>query len=312
MPRFAILDPLTLMGQAVTTEIQKRFPEADLSFFHTSEDEEHQIASVAENAALVPPLTEEEGLSNFDVVVLTADRINPRLKVLETALKQNLKVVFIDASSLGHYRLSTSPSLGVDSISIGARVRPAHPSVVVASAVIQALDAFKPTAITIGAVEPVSIFGKEAVTTLAYQAAQRLQGENVVEMIDDQVAAFNMTARSGADLSREATELFPGIDVAAARTLGGSFHGHFTLLSVTCSSTISLEAVTGALKNVPGLSTTDSPLRLDGVIDRDGIWLTSPEISPGGRTVVFQAMVDGTQVGGAETVAAILERFTEN
>lgn len=312
MPRFAILNPLTLMGQAVTTEIQMRFPEADVGFFHTSDEDEHQIASVTGDPALVPPLDEAEGLSNFDVVVLTSDRINPRLKVLETALDQDSSMVFIDASPLKHYRRRTSPSSGAEPVAPGARIRPAHPSLIVAGSVIRALEALRPEAVTIGAVEPVSIFGKDAIRMLALQAAQRLQGEDVTEMIDEQVAAFNMTARSGVDLVTDASELFPGIEVAAGRTLGSSFHGHFTLLSVTCSLGLSVEGVSSAIGNTPGLSIAEFPLHLDGVSDRNGIWVTPPEISPGARTVVFQAMVDGVQIGGAETVSAIIERSLEN
>ncbi len=309
MPRFAILDPVTLMGQEIASEIQKRFPEADLSLFHTSDDEEHQISEIGGQAALVPPLNEGEFLSEYDVVLLAADRISPRLKVLEQALEDDATFVFIDASSLGHYRHITSPALNADAVTSGARLRPAHPSIVVADEVVRALAAFEPTALTIAAIEPVSIYGQEAVTTLAHQAAQRLQGDDVSEKIDKRVAAFNMTAVSGVDLVNEASLFFPDLEVAATRTLAGCFHGHLAILSLTFASTLTSKAAIRALKLAPGLSIKNSPLNIDGVSERDGIWLTQLEASPGGHMLTLQAMVDGLHIGGAVTVAAMLEDF---
>ncbi len=46
MPRFAILDPLTLVGQELVAETKQRFPEADISLFHTTDDEEHRISEI--------------------------------------------------------------------------------------------------------------------------------------------------------------------------------------------------------------------------------------------------------------------------
>lgn len=307
MPRFAILDPLTLMGRALATEIQRRFPDAELGFFHTLDDEEHEVTPIAGHAALVPPLSGSTCLSEWDVVLLAADRTSPRLKVLEQALEDDPTLVFIDASSLSHYRHITSPALDAHTMTSGVRLRPAHPSIVVAGAVVQALAAFEPTAMTISAVDPVSIFGKDAVLSLAHQASQRLQGEDVTETIDQQVAAFNMTAHSGVDLAKEASQLFPKLEVVATRTAGGCFHGHLTLLSLAFGSAVSLDVVIEALEDAPSLSLADFPLNLDGVSDRDGIWLTTPETSPSGRTLAFQAMVDGTRIGGAVTVATILQ-----
>ena len=309
MSRFAILDPLTLMGQELTTEIERCFPEAELSLFHTSEDDEHQIAEIGGQAALVPPLDEGESLSEYDVVLLAADRTSPRLKVLEQALEGDESLVFIDASSLGHYRHLTSPALNADAMTSGARLRPAHPSIVVADSILRAVAAFEPTALTISSIEPVSIYGKEAVTTLAHQAAQRLQGDAVTEKIDKQIAAFNMTAVSGIDLMKEATLLFPDLKVAATRTLGGCFHGHLTILSLAFGSTVSVTAAVRALKKVPGLSIKKAPLSIDRVSDREGICLTTPEVSAGGRLVTLQTMVDGLRIGGAETISAMLEGF---
>lgn len=309
MPRFAILDPLTLMGQELTTELERSFPEAELGLFHTSEDDEHQIAEIGGQAAMVPPLAEGASLSEYDVVILAADRTSPRLKVLEQALEDDGALVFIDASSIGHYRHLTSPALNADAMTSGARLCPAHPSIVVADCVLRALATFKPTTLTIAAIEPVSIYGKDAVTTLAHQAAQRLQGDTVSEKINKNIAAFNMTAVSGADLGKEASLLFSDLEVAATRTLGGCFHGHLVILSLTFASAVSVTPAVRALKQAPGLSIKKSSLSIDGVSDREGICVTQVEVSPGGQMLTLQAMVDGLQIGGAVTVASMLEGF---
>jgi len=309
MPRFAILDPLTLVGQELTTEIKRKFPSADISLFHTTDDEEHQISEIGGEATLVPPLSQGEALSEYDVVILAADRISPHLKSLEQALEDDDTIMFIDASSLAHYRHLTTPALNREAMRSGARLRPAHPSIVVADCVLRALADFEPTKLTIAAIEPVSIYGKEAISTLAHQATQRLQGDDVSQKIDKRVAAFNMTTVSGVELANEASELFPALEVAATRTLGGCFHGHLTILNLTFGSPLPIKAAVRALKNAPDLTLKKTSLNINGVSDREGIFLTQPETSSGGNILSLQAMVDGLHIGGAVTVAAMLEGF---
>ncbi len=311
MPRFVILDPLTLTGQELVTEISKQYPEAGLTFFHTADDDEHQISDIGGQPALIPPLGDDASLSDFDAVILAADRISPRLKFLENTLEANGGFVFIDASALGHYRHLTRPTLNTEGVQQGARLRPPHPSIVVADKILQALAPFKPAALTIASIEPVSIYGKEAVTALAQQAAQRLQGDAVSKKIDKHIVAFNLTAVSGSDLSTEASELFPGLEVVAARTLGGCFHGHLAIFGLTFAEPVSNTAIVRALKKAPDISIKKAPLDIDGLNDRDGICLTPPEVSSGGRSVSLQAMVDGLHFGGAKTVATLLEGVGE-
>jgi aspartate-semialdehyde dehydrogenase len=311
MPRFAILDPLTLVGQALTIELKQKFPSADVSLFHTTGDEEHQISEIGGEARLVPPLGDGEVLSEYDVVLLAADRISPHLKPLEQTLEDDDTIVFIDASSLNHYRYLTTPALNSEAMTPGARLRPAHSSVAVADRVLRALAEFEPTELTISAIEPVSIYGKEAISTLAHQAAQRLQGDEVSEKIDKRVAAFNLTAVSGTDLVTEATLLFPHLEISATRTLAGWFHGHLAILNLTFASPLPLKAAVRALKNAPDLILKKTPLHIDGVSDREGICFTPPETSSGGHILSLQTMVDGLQIGGAVTVAAMLEGFGE-
>jgi len=240
---------------------------------------------------------------------LAADRISPQLKVLEQALEDNDTIVFVDASSLAHYRHLTTPALNSQAMTSGARLRPAHPSIVVADSVLRALADFEPSKLTIAAIEPVSIYGKEAISTLAHQAAQRLQGDDVSQKIDKRVAAFNMTAVSGVELANEVSELFPDLEVAATRTLGGYFHGHLTILNLAFDSPVPINAAVRALKKAPDHTLKNAPLNIDGVSDREGIFLTQPQTSSGGHMLSLQAMVDGLQIGGAATVAAMLEGF---
>jgi hypothetical protein len=309
MPRIAILDPLTLTGRELTSEIHQAFPEADIHLFHTEDDDEHQIASTGDQPALSPPLNESGDLAEFDVVILAADRAGLRLKALESALESIPELIFIDASPLGLYRHLTSPSLDADGVIPGARLRPAHPSIAVAHAVLQVLDSFGPETMTIAAIEPVSIFGKEGITTLAHQASQRLQGEKVTETIDDQIAAFNMTAHPGVDLAGDAARLFPELEVVATRTHGGCFHGHVTLLGLTVTDLITKEEAIENLARIPGAILAKFPMSLADDDGQGRIRIGAPEISHGGHMLSIQAMVDGTQVGGAMTVVSLLEKL---
>jgi hypothetical protein len=309
MPRIAILDPLTLTGRELTSEIDRAFPEADVHLFHSEDDDEHQIASTGDQPALTPPLNESGDLAEFDVVILAADRAGLRLKALESALESIPELIFIDASPLGLYRHLTFPALGEDGVSPGARLRPAHPSIAVAHAVLRVLDSFGPETMTIAAIEPVSIFGKEGITTLAHQAGQRLQGEKVTRTIDDQIAAFNMTAQPGADLTGDAARLFPELEVVATRTSGGCFHGHVTLLGVTVTDCISRDEAVESLTSIPGAILAEFPMSLGDDDGRGVIRISLPEISLGGHMLSIQAMVDGTQVGGAKTVVSLLEKL---
>jgi len=307
MSRLAILDPLTLMGRELTAEIHRRFPGIEPALFHTSDDEEHQIASIDGRPALVPPLKSPADLEDIDVLVLAADDDGARLDFVGEALENDDHLIFIDASPLDRFRFLTVPSFDADSMAPGARLRPALPAVVVAGAVIETLSPFGPLGMTIAVVEPVSVYGRDAVVTLASQAAQRLQGETVTEEIDHRIAAFNLTARSAEILREEAASLLPGLEIAATRTLGGCFHGHLILIGLTFEAPVVAEAVSNALDVSPLLAVTPFPIDLTGIGDRADIVLTPPELSSGGRSLTLQAMVDGTRIGGAATVAAMLQ-----
>lgn len=297
MPRIAIVDPLTLVGRATADMIAALFPEADLEFFHTSTEEDHQIAQVAGTAALVPPVKSAQDLADRDIVILASDVASARMKPIEEAIDgAESSWILIDAGSAGAFRHRTVPRWDHEGTRVGGLFRPVDPAIAVTASIVGPMADLGLQRIGLGVVEPASLFGKSAVETLMHQAAQRLQGEPVTELIDGEIMAFNLTARSAGSLTDEAGLMLPGLDVAATRLSGSCFHGHFLTLSLHFEAEVEPEAVAERLAQAGGATLTPFPLRLDTLVDREGLWVTTPEPSSGGRSVTVQASFDGVAI----------------
>jgi len=136
--------------------------------------------------------------------------------------------------------------------------------------------------LAVAAVEPVSVFGREGVESLARQAVNRLRGETVEDRVDGEVLAFTQLARAGDLLTADMAAVLPGLDASVSLTLAGSFHGHVAHVAITFVEPVEESEVLEAWSESARLQLVDPPLRLDSVVESDLVSLTAPQLSPGG------------------------------
>lgn len=302
-----ILDPLTLAGREFLNsgDVLDRLG-LELDFRHTGVDDEHQIAEMRRGPALVPPLDSIDDLEGHDAILVASDSQGSRHDHLIDFLDRNPDALVIDMGRLAGLMDRTTPSAGRDAPD-SRHIRVAHPALVATSRLVSALVDFGDLRGTLAVVDPVSAHGREAVELLARQSARRLQGESADELIYGHVRAFDVIALDGFEIQEEAAVVMPGVPLAVTHSLSGVFHGHLAHLGLTFADPVDPAEVHDALSRTEGIETSDLPVSLSGVADRDFAIITPPVMSPDNRQLAVTLMADGLRIGGALTAIDILE-----
>jgi len=302
-----LLDPLTLIGREFINsgDLLDRLG-LEFDFRHTAIDDEVQIAEISGAPALVPPLDSADDLEGQDVVIVASDSQGSRHDHLIEFLDRNPESMVVDMARLPVLNERTTPSVGRDAPT-SRHLRVAHPALVITSRLAEVLIHFGALHGVLAVVDPVSIYGQDAVELLAAQSRQRLQGLPLEELIYGHARAFNVIAVDGFDLQEEAANVLPEVPLAVTHSLGSVFHGHLAHVGLTFADRVDPDAVRDALMETVGIEISDLPVSLDAVPDRDFATITPPVISPDGRQLALTAMADGLRIGGALTAIDIVE-----
>ncbi|PWB71211.1 MAG: hypothetical protein C3F15_12965 [Holophagae bacterium] len=307
MPKIQIIDPLTLLGREVLALLAgDPLLAGDLSYHHTADDDEQQIAELAGEPALVPPIDDASDLEGVDAVLVASDMPTARLLHVSRFSESHPDIPIVVLGRLPGDWAELPPAAGGGPDQSAVHVRVAHPALVALWTVAGALERLTPTQAAVAALEPVSAGGTADVERLARQAAQRLQGAAVEELIEDHVLAFNLVAADDEDLNRDAALLLPALEVAATRTATGCFHGHVAQLAIFFEDAVEEHQVLEALREDERIAEPDLPLSLDACVESSLVALSMPRLSNDGRVLAVTAMVDGLRVGGAATALQIL------
>jgi len=302
-------DPLTLVGRELL-ELLPRFPElvGAMRFVHTADDEEHQIAELAGQTSLVPPLADSVDLEDAAAVILAADAVRSRTAHVVAFLADHPETPAVDAGRLADlgdlFAVASSVSASVRDVH---HLRVAHPALVAADAVVSALAALLPLSVSVVAVDPVSDLGGDAIETLAAQSLERLQGLDVESLLGGRVRAFNMVVDpEDRRLDNDLADLLPGLDTTAVRILGGCFHGHLAHVGVELTEPVSYGEVETMIEESPVLRRIEGDFGLDATVGSNAVLLGAPTISRKGRRIDLTCAVDGLRIGGALTALELL------
>lgn len=307
-----LIDPLSLIGREVIRLMDEGEETAfELRALHTSTEEEHQVAELVGEAALVAPLRSIENLEGSSAILVASEDPDAELRLLEEFVSLNPQVPLIIAGPIEGVGIRPMP---VGHIS-GERPDPphmriAHPCLVAAQALTGALSHFGITSIAITSMEPVSAFGGEAVEILANQAIERLNGQAVQDTIDGLTAAFSTIVLDEGQLVEDAAFLWPSFQVTVSRLLSGNFHGHLAQVSLTCEHPVDRNELFEALESQPILTLAEAPVGTDMVTDANGVFVVPSPSSADDRHLGFTLMVDGLRIGGALTALRIAESTT--
>jgi hypothetical protein len=310
--KILIVDPLTLIGRELARCIEDTPDLAfEIDYRHTADDDEQQITELGAEPALVPPLASADDTGGASIVVVTSDIETDRTGVLEDLMIRHPEITALDVSRLPKLMDLTSPAIGISALTAErSHLRVAHPALAATAAVLGALGPLDPVRGSVAAVDPVSIFGRDAVDVLVHQAGRRMQGGVPDQRIDGHILAFNQVAVDSDALTEEAAELFRQVPLAVTRTLNGNFHGHIAHLVLELAEPVDDPELRDAFEAAPSVVLSETPVSLDLVPDRDHVLLTQPQISPDRRMVAMTAMVDGLRIGGALTAIDILRSMT--
>jgi aspartate-semialdehyde dehydrogenase len=312
--KILIIDPLTLVGREFIRCLEDAPDLAvEVDYRHTSTDDEHQIAELGARPALVSPFDDPAEIAGLGIVVVTSDTETERTAHLENLLIRHPDVTLVDVSRLPRLAELTVPAVG-ETVAATDRwhLRVAHPALVAAAKILIALKPLDPVRGSVAAVEPVSVFGREALETLVHQAGRRMQGGEPDHAIGGHVLAFNQVAVDSDALTEEAAELIPDTPLAVTRTLTGSFHGHVAHITIELAEPVDDPELRDAFDAADDIVIGETPISLDVVPDRDHVLLAPPQLSPDRRIVSMTAMIDGLRLGGALTAIEILRAMTIN
>jgi len=310
--KILIVDPLTLIGRELTRCIEATPDLAfEIDYRHTATDDEQQITELGAEPALVPPLEDSDDTGGAGIIVVTSDTETERIGLLENLMIRHPEITVVDVSRVPKLMDLTSPAIGSTALETErCHLRVAHPALAAAASVLNALQPLAPVRGCVAAVDPVSVFGREALEVLVHQAGRRMQGGTPDHAIDGHTLAFNQVAIESDALTEEAAELIRDVPLAVTRTLSGSFHGHVAHLSIELADPVDDPDLRDAFDAAPQVVLGETPISLDVVPDRDNVLLTQPQISPDRRMVAMTAMVDGLRIGGALTAVEILRSMT--
>ncbi len=301
--KLTLVDPLTLMGREIR-DLLPGFPGLvnDLKHVHTAASDEHEVTELAGQPALVPPLESADDLEPGPVVLAT-DTDTPRLEHVAAFLDRFPETLVVDAGRLERFADCTTAAGGGSTAVIGDRhLRLAHPALIAATTLLEPLAHLEPLGASVAVVEPVSIFGRDAVEGLARQAMKRLQGEPVSEEIGGHPLAFSMVALGADRLGEEAAQLLPGLPMVVTRCLSGCFHGHLVQIGITFEHAVHESDLEQAWQATPRITLVGLPLRLDTVTGSELIAVAPPELGSDRRTVALTAGMDGLRLGALTTL----------
>ncbi|MCP4896978.1 MAG: hypothetical protein GY906_08375 [bacterium] len=307
-----LIDPDTLIGREFIRLVDEAGDSSvEVRAFHTSTDEEHQVAELAGEASVVIPMKQPEDLEGSSIVIVASDDPDADLGTVKDFATLNPQIPLIFAGNVENF--------GQRALPVGAKTREwpdpawlriAHPCLVAAEVLIDGLTHLGIESVAITALEPVSAFGGPAIEVLAQQAIARLQGQAVEQLIEGHTAAFSTVLAEEGQLVEDAAIFWPNAQTTVTRLLCGSFHGHLTQVTITCEHAVDRNELFETLESQPMLALAEAPIGTDSVIDANQIITIPGPSSTDDRHLTFTLMVDGLRIGGALTALQLVDSLT--
>lgn len=299
-----ILDPTSLLGRGVTERIARTLPQVRRRMLHTAEEQEHLIAEVAGEAALVPPLADPDDLDGSDVVLVTAQPSTATCGQLLDWLRLHPGVALLDCTQPG---IAGSEARCVaDRLPAERSVRPwyhlADPALAAPFRLVAALASLEPEALHLTVVCPVAALGTEALDELAAQGATRLSGHPMHRPdLLPAVLAFDLApAGSGrsAGLEAQLGELFPHLECRVHAIDAGVFHGYLATALVRCGKTPSQQRLRSLVRAAGDLrlAQTNKVLTATAAVERGPV-IVCGDLQAKGNWVSAWLLADGLAVG---------------
>jgi aspartate-semialdehyde dehydrogenase len=223
--RLAIVEPKTLMGEAVRDGVASPAGIWDeVELFTTDEEEVGGVTEAAGRAALVQAL-QEDALDAFDVVLFCGQEIHQ--DVLDT-LPATCRAIFVDPASPVDGAVPVVAGINSEEISAAPRVLSPAPAVILLSHLLAPLRRLGSLEVVAHILQPASARGKAGVDELFEQTRSILtMSEDRPEDVFGTQLAFNLLPWGGASNPLAAqleTILGTDLEVRIQLSQAGVFH----------------------------------------------------------------------------------------
>ncbi len=311
-----ILDPTSLLGREIAELVARSWPEANREYFHTTGSDEHLIAEVGGEAALVPPLKELEELGGARAVIVTAPIPHELAARLTGWLRCNTQVTLLDL---------TQPGIAPDEARLGVPppgeptqgrrwFMAPHPSLAGPLRVIRALAPLGPASCHLAAVDPVSEGGQDAIEELAAQGVARLSGGTPKPPRDlPAVLAFDLipgTSEAESALERQMAASTPGLEVHVSTIRAGVFHGHVAAMHVTLQRPAREDTVRALLREAGGIRLARRNERIQPSGSVGSVDVVCATLRVAGPHISVSIVADGLRTGALQSAADLVELLT--
>lgn len=313
-PQFTltILDPTSLLGTQVALALWDAFPAARRRFFHTTGADEHLIAEVGGEPAIVPPLVDAGELDGAEIVVATATPTPAVAAMLVAWLRANPAVFLIDCTQPGLAPSESLPILTPPQPGRSERrwLHLADPALWAPGRVLQALAPLVPVEAVVTLLLPASDFGAPGVEELAKQAAARLSGRPTQRAaVLPGVLAFDATPAATSrreSLREQLRTLFPEVSVHLAAVQVSVFHGHGAVLAVRIDEAASAAEAVALIRQAPGVRIARRTERPGLIATADVDEIVCADVQCEAGWVTAWLVADAVRVGGAQVVADVV------
>jgi aspartate-semialdehyde dehydrogenase len=310
-PILTILDPTSLLGRDIADALATSFPEIKRRLFHTREEDEHLIAEVTAQAALVPRLTDPDEMEGSLAVVVTTEPSPTATKTILDWLRRNPSTALVDCSQAGIAPEESQPVIN----RLPARwerrwFAAADPLLAGPARVLSALSECKPDRARLLLFSPASNFGEDAIDELASQATARLSGYQPKRpQALPRILAFDMAPASPnrvLRLDKQLSGLFPETHFSLDVFDTGVFHGHLASMAIHCQHPPNERRARALLDREAGFvraRANETPC-LTGIVGENRVLVGDLAVED--DTVLLYIMSDGLRLAGPTAVVDII------
>ncbi len=292
MSRLAILEPKSLVGEAIREALSTRTePWDDIELFTEQESEVGSVTEIAGRAALVQSL-EDDALHGFDAVLVCGQETSPGLL---DSVPAGCRAILVDSELTEGYAPAVSGINDTDLTGID-RLRSPAPGVLLLAHLLSPLRDRGSMSITAHVLQPASARGKEGMDELFAQTRSILaMSEDRPQEVFGSQLAFNLLPWHGVALAPAQdlqTVLGSSVEASVQVTQAGVFHGCTAAVFLLPSFSLEAEDLLQTLVENPLVEEAESPDQLGPVAaaTSDKILIGEPSASTGGGLWLWACM----------------------
>lgn len=268
--RLGIVNPLTLVGNEITTILRERaFPFAKVSLLDSTGQAAGALTEIGDEPALVAPITDDE-LEDLDLVFFCGPAEGNREWIEHAAEDDFIAVDLSQPTTVDDAKLAIA---GINLEELGAEnvVVSPHPVAIPIALILHEIGRLSPIDFcTATVVQPASEFD-QGVEELAKQTMSVLGVQPVPQEVFDRQLAFNLypAPEHHEEFIVGQVKSFVRADLAMLITQGTIFHGHTFSLFLRTREELGVEQILGALRKNPAIALPDGDQQF-GTIDAAG------------------------------------------